>query len=138
MFITHNRVRMHDTDMAGILYFARQFRFAHDALEDFAENEGFRFNEVFNQERFVFVIVHAEADYIIPLQIGDKLEVQLTVEHIGNSSFTIRYEIYKVDKTKLTLAGKAKTVHVTLQSKTREKIPVPLELRTKLEKHLPK
>ncbi len=136
MFITHNRVRMHDTDMAGILYFARQFRFAHDALEDFAESEGFQFNELFNNQRFVFVIVHAEADYLIPLQIGDKLEIQLAVEQIGNSSFTISYQIYKLGKSKPTLAGKAKTIHVTLNGKTRKKILIPEELRAKLQKHL--
>lgn len=136
MFVTHNQVRMHDTDMAGILYFARQFRFAHDALEDFAESEGFQFNEVFKNQLFVFVIVHAEADYLIPLHIGDKLEIQLTVENIGNSSFTICYQIYKLDQLKPTLAGKAKTVHVTLNAKTRKKIPIPEQLRIKLQAHL--
>lgn len=135
MFVTHNRVRMHDTDMAGILYFARQFRFAHDALEDFAESEGFQFNEVFNNQQFVFVIVHAEADYLVPLQIGDKLEIQLSVENIGNSSFTISYQIYKQETSKQVLAGKAKTVHVTLNGKTRKKISIPEELRKKLQKH---
>ena len=94
MFIAKNQVRMHDTDMAGILYFPRQFRFAHDALEDFVASEGLSFNEVFVKEKFVFVVVHAEADYLKPLQIGDKLEVHLEVERLGTSSFTISYKIY--------------------------------------------
>lgn len=132
MFIAKNQVRMHDTDMAGILYFPRQFRFAHDALEDFVASEGLSFNEVFLKEDFVFVIVHAEADYYKPLQIGDQLEIHLIIEKIGTTSFTIRYDIF----SEQTLVGRAKTVHVTLHGKKREKIPIPLKLRQKLKKHL--
>lgn len=125
---------MHDTDMAGILYFGRQFRFAHDALEDFADSEGFGFERVFHHEKFVFVIVHAEADYLAPLKVGEALEIRLTIDKVGQSSFAVDYQIYRqVDNL---LVGTAKTVHVTLDSKTRKKIPIPDSLREKLEKHL--
>lgn len=133
MFIAHNQVRMHDTDMAGILYFARQFRFAHDALEDFVESLGLTFDQVFHRENFVFVIVHAEADYLAPLRVGDKLDIELSIEKLGNTSFTVLYHIYKKDKT---LIGKVKTVHVTLDARTRNKIPIPLHFRSFLQQHL--
>lgn len=132
MFIAKNKVRMHDTDMAGILYFPRQFRFAHDALEDFVESEGFNFDTVFSQEDFVFVIVHCEADYYFPLRVGDAIEVHVFVENIGSSSFTILYEIYKHDKTHV---GTARTVHVTLKRIERTKIPIPKNLKKILSKH---
>lgn len=134
MFIAHNKVRMHDTDMAGIIFFANQFRFAHDALEDFAASEGLSFDTVFHDKHFVFVIVHAEADYLAPLKVGDPLTVHLQIERVGTSSFTLLYQIYR-DKT---LVGTAKTVHVTLHNKTRKTIPIPDELREKLQKHLVK
>lgn len=133
MFIAYNRVRMHDIDMAGILYFPRQFRFAHDALEDFIENAGITFDTLFRKEHFVFVVAHAEADYLAPLRVGDKLEIVLTLKAIGNTSFTVEYHIYKSDKT---LVGTAKTVHVTLNAETRKKIPIPQKFRKFLEPHL--
>lgn len=133
MFIAQNQVRMHDTDMAGILYFARQFRFAHDALEDFCASEGLSFDAVFHGNEFVFVIVHCEADYLASLKVGDHLEVHLSVEHIGKTSFTLLYHIFR---NKKELVGTAKTVHVTLDSKSRKKIPIPEKFRKKLEKHL--
>ena len=133
MFKAYNQVRMHDTDMAGILYFPRQFRFAHDALEDFVGSLGFTFDQVFRREKFVFVIVHAEADYLSPLLVGDKVEVHVKVERVGDTSFTIGYHIYKSDKT---LAGTAKTVHVTLDSASRVKMPIPSSFRQLLEEHL--
>lgn len=133
MFIAKNQVRMHDTDMAGILYFPRQFRFAHDALEDFVSSLGYTFDQIFREEHFVFVIVHAESNYLQPLRVGDKLEIHLAIEHIGTTSFTVSYHIYKEDKT---LVGTAKTVHVTLDSKSRKKIHIPPVFLDLLNKHL--
>lgn len=134
MFVTHNRVRMHDTDMAGILYFPRQFRFAHDALEDFIETSGMSFDHVFRTEKFVFVIVHAEADYYAPMRVGDKLRVELRIEHVGSTSFTVGYKIFKEGEE--NPVGSAQTVHVTLDSKERTKIPIPESFKTFLSKHL--
>ena len=133
MFIGKNKVRMHDTDMAGILYFPRQFRFAHDALEDFIESEGLRFHDVFHKENFVFVIVHCEADYFCSLNVGDELNIHLSISHIGNTSFSVFYNIYRTDHTHV---GTAKTIHVTLNRLTREKVVIPDMFRKILEKHI--
>src|ERR1700722_2900888 len=98
MYIAKNKVRMHDTDMAGILYFPRQFRFAHDALEDFVESERFGFDKISHNAPFVFVIVHCEADYIVALRVGDPLTVHLTIGKIGTTSFIVDYKIYRKDE----------------------------------------
>jgi 1,4-dihydroxy-2-naphthoyl-CoA hydrolase len=135
MFIGYNQVRMHDTDMAGRLYFPRQFRFVHDALEDMLDKEGLGFDRLFHQkESFVIVIVHAEADYYSLLRVGDRLEVHVSVEKIGNSSFTMDYQIFKIDQ--LQLVGSAKTVHVALDMKSQEKITIPPKLRVVLERYV--
>jgi len=132
MFIAKDIVRMHDTDMAGILYFPRQFRFIHDAFEDFLAKEGFGFEKLFNEHAFTFVVVHAESDYLAPLKVGDPLTVHLFTENIGETSFTIGHEIYKEEKK---LVGTGKTVHVTLDGKSRKKITVPDEWRNVLKKY---
>ena len=131
-FNTKNKVRMHDTDMAGILYFPRIFRFVHDALEDLIESEGVTFPQLFHEMNCLFVIVHTEADYYAPVKVGDELQVHVGVERIGNTSFTMVYEIYKKDKTHV---GTAKTIHVTLEQKSRKKIAIPEGLRKKLSKY---
>lgn len=132
-FIAKNKVRMHDTDMAGLLYFPRQFRFATDALEDYLEKEGYGFAKMFLEDKFVFVIVHAEADYFLPLLVGDPLEVHLICSAMGDSSFTLDFQIYRLPKKELV--GSAQTVHVTLDSKTRKKIPLPEPMKKSLEIH---
>jgi 1,4-dihydroxy-2-naphthoyl-CoA hydrolase len=132
MFVSTNKVRMHDTDMAGILYFPRQFRFAHDALEDFMASLGLSFNQVFHREPFVFVVVHAEADYLAPLQVDDELVIHLNIIALGTTSFTVNYMIYRNEE----LVGTAKTVHVTVDAESRTKIPIPATFRKMLESHL--
>lgn len=133
-FIAYNKVRMHDTDMAGRLYFARQFRFVHDALEDFVESEGIYFDHMFSQNKYTLAIVHAEADYLTLLRVGDKLEIHVSCEKIGTTSFTLLYEIYKEDKT---LAGISRTIHVSLHGDDKfQKIPIPPDVLTMLKKHL--
>jgi len=133
MYLAKNKVRMHDTDMAGRLYFARQFRFAHDALEDLVEHEGFEFDYLFHKEDFVIVIVHCEADYYKPLKVGDLLATRLTVERAGTTSFTLLYQFYKEEGEELV--GTARTVHVTLDKKSGEKIEIPGRFRKILEKY---
>lgn len=124
---------MHDTDMAGILYFPRQFRFVHDALEDLMAKDGLSFDVLFKKEDYSFVVVHAEADYKSSLFVGDEVEVRMELERIGTTSFTWNYFIYK--KKDRTLAGTAKTVHVTVDRVTRKKIPIPPHLLEILKKH---
>ncbi len=123
---------MHDTDMAGILYFARQFRFVHDTFEDFIESEGWNLNRIFHEEKFVYVIVHVEADYYHSLHVGDALEIHLSVERIGSTSFTLFYKIFREKE----LIGTAKTVHVCIDKETRAKGPIPPQLITALTKYL--
>lgn len=125
------QVRMYDTDAAGILYFGNQFRFAHDTFEAMMDTEGWNFQRLFEVEPFIFVIVHAESDYLGPLHVGDKIQVIAKVSHIGNSSFTLDYAIYKAD----TLVGKAQTVHVCLDKVTRTKQPIPASFLPILEKY---
>lgn len=136
VFISKNKVRMHDSDMAGILYFPRIYRFAHDALEDFFESEGESFDHLFKKQEFVFVIVHSEADYYSSLKVGDAIEIHLSCEHIGTTSFTISYKIFRLPE--LTLMGSCKTIHVAVENASRTKAPIPENFRKSLEKYLDK
>lgn len=134
MFSTSNRIRLHDTDTSGILYFGSLFRLTNDALEDFVDHIGTSYLEVLEKSSYAFVVAHIEADYQIPLRLGDRVELRIIVGRLGTSSFTILYEIFKIEDE--TLVATAKSVHVTIDKATQSKIPIPEDLRTRLEKHL--
>ncbi len=133
MFITFNRVRLDDTDAAGILFFANQFRFIHDALDDFFDADGHSFNKMLFEYGFIFVIVHAESDYLAPLTVGDNLEIHVMVKKIGTTSFIMMYNIYKSEDH--SLVGTSKTIHVCVDRIERTKLPIPDLYRSLLGKH---
>ena len=128
--IFKTQIRLHDTDAAGLLFFARQFNIIHDAYEQLLEKMGLSFAVLLKQRDYFLPIVHAESDFKAPLFAGDRIEVHVSLDNIGNTSFTLRYALINAAKT---IVGTAKTVHVTISQDTGKKIDLPMELRQALE-----
>jgi len=131
MFTYNTKIRLHDTDAAGIIFFANQFKIIHDAYEDLLEKFGWSFQTMLKGTDYFLPIVHAESDYLAPVLVGDKIVITVKVGHIGTTSFSFEYTL----KRGKTLVGTAKTVHVTINQKTRKKIPLPTALRSALSKY---
>ncbi|MFH1891610.1 MAG: thioesterase family protein [Candidatus Zixiibacteriota bacterium] len=134
MAIFRNRitVRLQDTDAAGILFFANQFVYAHETYEKLMEDIGVSFAHIFEHESFLIPLVHAEADYNEKLRVGQPLEVELTVENIGTTSFALAYVLKSEDDS---VVGTCRTVHVTAGKSDLKKIPLPDRLREGLERY---
>ncbi len=133
MFTYNTSVKLHDTDAAGLLFFGHQFKMAHDAYESFMEQIGFAFAGIIRDSDFLVAIVRAEADFTAQLNVGDRLEIDLSAEKLGETSYTLAYELKKADGS---VAGAVRTVHVCIDKTTRQKRPLPEELRQALEAHL--
>jgi acyl-CoA thioester hydrolase len=79
------------------------------------------------------VVARAEVDFIAPIYDGDTfLDIELWVSAIGNSSFTMTYEI----KMKGELVARVKTVQVTVDMSTKKSQPIGDEQRAFLTKYL--
>ena len=91
MFIYKTEIHLHDTDAAGLLFFANQFKIVHDAYEQLLEKFGCSFQSMLKGGKYFLPIVHAESDYKAPLFVGDKIAVRVKVGHIGNTSFSFKY-----------------------------------------------
>ncbi len=124
-------VRLHDTDAAGLLFFAQQFFYAHDIYEDLLRTIGAPMEDLIAHGDFFVPIVHAESQYLLGLNVGQELEASVVIANLGNSSYTLEYEL---KNTAGELVGKAKTVHVTIDRSTRKKIPIPQDFRARLSK----
>ncbi|MDQ7063604.1 MAG: thioesterase family protein [candidate division KSB1 bacterium] len=129
-FSYETSIKFHETDAAGRLFFAHQLKLAHDAYEAFLQTSGLPLAIIVQDRPYDLPIVHAESDYLAPLFVGDKIRIELTVERIGNSSFTLGYDFRGQNGQSV---GRAKTVHVAVNSKTGEKMALPEEVRRILE-----
>jgi acyl-CoA thioester hydrolase len=79
------------------------------------------------------VVARAEVDFIAPIYDGDTfLDIELWVSAIGNSSFTMTYEI----TLKGELVARVKTVQVTVDMGTKKSHPIDDEQRAFLTKYL--
>ena len=89
------RIEFSDTDMGGIVHFARFFVFMEGAEHDFLRSLGV------NPGTFVdgdgrhlgWPRVSSTCDYLSPARFGDELEIHLRVLRKGGSSMTYGFEI---------------------------------------------
>ncbi|MBM4172546.1 MAG: acyl-CoA thioesterase [Ignavibacteria bacterium] len=131
MFNTKITVNFFDADPAGIIFYANLFRFAHTAYEELMLNIKTEKNYFFDND-YVLPIVHAEANYIKPIKVGDDLDVKVIVTNLKKSSFELSYSFVN---NNVEVAA-AKTVHVCVEKEKFEKSELPEELYNKLKPHL--
>lgn len=76
------------------------------------------------------VLVHNEVSYHLPIFLYDAPQIYVYLEHIGNKSFTLSYEVLVKDEIKTT----GKSTLVGFNSKIQQSIEIPKEMREALLK----
>ena len=132
MFSVASTVKLHHTDAAGVLFFVNYFKIAHDTYEEFLEEIGLDIAYLIDGSPFLLLIAHAEADYQKPQRVGDKITVEIAVERIGNTSFTLAYRIVDASGE---VATTIKTVHAALNKRTGKVTRLPEDLKANLKKY---
>lgn len=129
------KVCFSDIDYAGIVYYPRFLHYFHVALEEFFGAElGMDYPRVLVEHRIGFPTVHLETDFSAPLNYGDEVDVEVTVQRIGRTSVTWGYKVFKSDEpVKVIVQGHNITVTVNLD--TFEKLEIPDWLRQKLDEY---
>jgi acyl-CoA thioester hydrolase len=80
------------------------------------------------------VVARAEVDYLEPIYEGGRLyDVTLWVENIGNSSFTLGYEVIGDNGT---VHARVKTVQVAVSMETKRSRPLTDAERNFLQQYL--
>ncbi len=81
-----------------------------------------------------FILAHADIDYVSAAEWGDRIEVSVWPSKIGDSSFTLSYELR--EKNSNRLLARSSSVQVAYDYDKKEKKPIPTEFRTMLEENL--
>jgi YbgC/YbaW family acyl-CoA thioester hydrolase len=129
MFTTNVKVYFYDADPAGIIFYASLFKYVHAAYEDFLRSLHTERNFFFDKD-YILPIIHAEADYVKPIRVGDELRIDVSVSAIRNSSFEISYRFYKNNGDFTAIA---KTVHVCVIKEEFKKIELPKDFYNQLK-----
>ncbi|HEV7622233.1 MAG TPA: thioesterase family protein [Flavisolibacter sp.] len=130
MFVYRTQIRLKDTDATGVLYFAQQFPMAMEAWEECLKARGFPLQQLLDSP-YLMPVVHAEADYLAPLRVGDEVEITLTVAKLGTSSVTLDFSLH--DSHSKCAVGNVRIVHVVVDRESGSSVPIPDFLRVILE-----
>ena len=130
MFIYERRVRIQDTDAAGLIYFANQLQIGLEAFEEFLYDQGFSIKDTLENQKYLFPVVHAEADFFSPIHLGDLLQLKLTFPTIGTRSFAHASEVFVQQKK----VGFVKIIHAMYSPSKKKSIPIPDDFKCKILK----
>lgn len=134
-FTFRRRVEFADTDLAGIMHFSNFFRFMEVAEHAFYRSLGFTVHPLrhggANPEhpRVGWPRVHASADYRLPLEFEEEVEIELLVEEVRQKVIKYFFRFWKLpDGDRLLAAtGRFTVVCVTFDETTQrmKATPVP-------------
>lgn len=123
-YVFEHQVRFHETDGAGVVYFANELVMCHAAYESSLEAAGLDVGAFFRSEALAYPIVHTSMDYRRPLRCGDRVTIYLTPARLDDSSFEIQYQLTLED----AVVAQAVTRHVCIGVASRRRSPLPAEM----------
>ena len=111
-----------------MIYFAEQLSLAHVAYEAFLEHAGISMRRILMEEPYGLPIVHCEADLSVPVHVGDRLAIEIALERLGTTSFSLSYRLRRGEVE----VGRCQTVHVCIDEAGKKRTLAP-ELRAALQ-----
>jgi 1,4-dihydroxy-2-naphthoyl-CoA hydrolase len=125
-------IGLHDTDAADYLFSANLIRICHIAYEAMMASLGFSLGSLLKKRSYALPVVHIEGDFQQRLTVGDEVEITAWISKLGNSSYTLSYELRMPDGK---LCASASTVQVCVDWGTSKPLPLPAELREALSRY---
>ncbi|MCH2373329.1 MAG: acyl-CoA thioesterase [Planctomycetes bacterium] len=89
------RVEFADTDMAGIVHFARLLCFAEEAEHEFLRSLGLSVHHQSNGQMFGFPRLATRFEFLRPLKFEDEVEIHLWVRHKREKTLTYQFRFAK-------------------------------------------
>jgi YbgC/YbaW family acyl-CoA thioester hydrolase len=126
-FVFESRVRFGDTDASGRIFYVSLLNHFDAAESEFLRFLGVGYREI--QDRKVgFPRVRVECDYTGALEYDDVMQIAVTVDRIGKSSFTLAFDVSVEGRN----AARGKVTIVCVDRGTHKSIPLPEKLRAAL------
>jgi len=130
-FTIEERVRWGDVDAARIIFYGAYIRFFEIAETELFRAAGMDYGVMFDKADVWLPRVHLECDFLNAARLDDLLEVSVCVGRIGRSSMRLNFEVRR--KGEESLIATAHFVLAAVKRDTFETVPVPQDLRDRLE-----
>lgn len=124
------RLSYHDTDPAGILYYASWFPKMEALLSDFLYRSGYRQDQSLAARGWTTVTRATECEYLAAAHLFDEIRLELSVGRIGATSVQFSYRMVRTDDD--VLVSRAKTTIVIVDAE-QQAMRIPAGFRRRLE-----
>jgi acyl-CoA thioester hydrolase len=126
-FVHPISVRYLEVDRQGVVFNMWYLAYCDDALSAFLAEGGLPYPDML-ASGYDVQVVHTELDWHGPLGYGEPAGVQVSVAHIGRTSFTLRFSVVSSRHAVLD----ATTVYVAVRTDGSGKCEIPPALRAAL------
>ncbi|OIP62116.1 MAG: acyl-CoA thioesterase [Nitrospirae bacterium CG_4_9_14_3_um_filter_53_35] len=123
------RIYYKDTDAGGVVYYANYLRFFEAARTEFLLDLGLNLNTWMDQG-ILFVVTHAEVDYLSPARYGDLLLVETACISLSGARFDLGYRVSREEDHQAIAAGATSMACI---GKTGKPVRIPKEILTALK-----
>lgn len=132
MKFTHTvHIHFDDCDPAGIMFFANTWDICHRVYENWLLSLKNDYSFWFQNPEWIIPIISSKCDFHRPLTPGSNIQVELTLQNIGNSSITTHYLFKKDGVTTMD----CNISHVFTNRKTFTKISIPEDVKVLMQKY---
>lgn len=97
MVTYHRRVRLEEIDVAQIVFFARYYAYANEAMELLCEELDGTYVGYITQRKLCFATVKMACEFSASLHYGDTVDIAVTVARLGTKSATLVYHLTRGD-----------------------------------------
>lgn len=122
------RIRFIDTDASGRIHYTAMFRYFESAEIEFMRSVGVSYET----HAFGLPRVHVECDFLVQIGYDDLIVIEVSLTKLGRSSIRLEFCARKQG----VLAATGAVVVVSMDKKSKRAIPIPDELRARLQSAL--
>lgn len=125
-YTTPIEIRFSDLDAYGHVNNAVFFTYLETARISFFQ----QYFGAFLDGELMFLVVRAECDYRLPIELSDPLQITITVSELRHTSFEFSYRLHDGEDR---LFAEAKTVMVCYDPRGRRPVSIPTEIKQTLQ-----
>ena len=134
VFRHHRTVRFGECDPAGVVYYPVFFNWFHEAMEAWFEME-LQVPYAAALKRFGFPAAETSATFRKPISMGERIQVELSVERLGRSSVVLNLEVCD-EKKEIRATGSVRCVCISVEEGAFQftSVEIPSNLRREMER----
>jgi len=130
-FSTHRRIEFADTDMAGIVHFARFMVFMEATEHAFLRSVGLSVHMAYEGDIYSWPRLACQCDYSLPVRFEEVLDIQLKIKRLGNKSITYEFHFSK-DGEPVAHGQLTSACCICNPEEPMRAVPIPAFMREKL------